>query len=273
MIRVEKETTPHTLTNPNASPYPTLIAHRGAGKEAPENTLTAFRYGSQQGFTMFECDVKLSQDQELFLLHDTTLMRTTNGKGSAYEYSWDALSRLDAGSWHSAQYSGEPLARFESLINFILNNHYLLDVEIKPNPGEAYKTGVATASFLQKKIIEYRSQILDLPQPPFLLSSFAPEALQGAKEIAPEIPRALLVNDWSQGEATIFEQISQLSCSGIILNYQIVSSEIIEKVHQMGGFIMVYTANECLQINKLLKMGVDSVITDNMDLYNMDLSL
>ena len=73
-------------------PYPKLIAHRGAGKDAPENTLAAFRLGAQHGYTMFECDVKLSKDKELFLLHDDDLDRTTNGKGLAKVVTWQELS-------------------------------------------------------------------------------------------------------------------------------------------------------------------------------------
>ena len=61
-----------------AWPYPRWIAHRGAGKLAPENTLAAFRQGAQHGYRMFECDVKLSVDGVPFLLHDATLGRTTN---------------------------------------------------------------------------------------------------------------------------------------------------------------------------------------------------
>ena len=60
-------------------PYPRWIAHRGAGKLAPENTLTAFRLGAQHGYRMFECDAKLSADGVPFLMHDATLDRTTNG--------------------------------------------------------------------------------------------------------------------------------------------------------------------------------------------------
>ena len=59
-------------------PYPRWIAHRGAGKLAPENTLAALRLGASHGWRMFECDVKLSADGEPFLLHDATLQRTTN---------------------------------------------------------------------------------------------------------------------------------------------------------------------------------------------------
>lgn len=251
------------------SPYPPLIAHRGAGKVVPENTLAAFRYGSEVGFTMFECDVKLSQDQELFLLHDVTLTRTTNGEGLAKERSWEALSRLDAGSWHSPKYCGEPLARFESLVDFILSNHYQLDIEIKPNPGEAYKTGVAAALFLKNRVAERHAQSRPPLATTFLFSSFEPEALLGAKEAAPEIPRALLVDHLFAGYEAIFEQMNQLSCAGLILNEQIISSEIINRVKQHDNFIMVYTTNEVDRINQLLEMGIDSIITDSMTLKVM----
>jgi len=64
-------------------PYPRWIAHRGAGKLAPENTLAAFRLGAAHGYRAFECDVKLSADGVPFLLHDATLERTTSGRGPA----------------------------------------------------------------------------------------------------------------------------------------------------------------------------------------------
>ena len=89
-------------------PYPFWIAHRGAGKLAPENTLAAFRLGAQHGYRMFECDAKLSADGAVFLLHDATLERTTNGHGVAGELPWHTLSQLDAGGWHSRAYAGEP---------------------------------------------------------------------------------------------------------------------------------------------------------------------
>ena len=66
-----------------AWPYPKWIAHRGAGKLAPENTLAAFELGAKHGYRMFECDAKLSRDGVVFLLHDEHLQRTTNGTGVA----------------------------------------------------------------------------------------------------------------------------------------------------------------------------------------------
>ena len=77
----------------NHWPYPRWIAHRGAGKLAPENTLAAFKLGARHGYRMFECDVKLSSDDVPFLLHDSTLERTTSGHGTAGEQPWSALAR------------------------------------------------------------------------------------------------------------------------------------------------------------------------------------
>src|SRR5213592_2169147 len=99
-------------------PCPFWIAHRGAGRCAPENTLAAFRVGASHGFRAFECDVKLSADGVPFLLHDATLQRTTSGRGTAGDGLWSELSRLDAGGWHSRAYAGEPLASLDAVATF-----------------------------------------------------------------------------------------------------------------------------------------------------------
>ena len=114
-----------------AWPYPKWIAHRGAGKLAPENTLAAFELGAKFGYRMFECDAKLSQDGVTFLLHDAHLERTTNGTGVAGSHDWSHLSQLDAGSWHSKTYAGTTLPTLESIAQFCLAHDYFLNIEIK----------------------------------------------------------------------------------------------------------------------------------------------
>ena len=125
-------------------PYPRWIAHRGAGRLAPENTLAAFRYGAALGYRMAECDVKLSADGVPFLLHDATLTRTTRGLSDlagpaaspvAGDHGWATLAQLDAGSWHSRAYAGEPLPTLANLARYLQANGLLLNIEIKPTPG------------------------------------------------------------------------------------------------------------------------------------------
>ena len=103
---------------PGDWPYPRIVAHRGAGKVAPENTLAALRLGHAHGHRMAEFDVKLSADGVAFLLHDATLERTTDGSGRADGQTWRELAQLDAGTWHSPAYAGEPLPTLAAVARF-----------------------------------------------------------------------------------------------------------------------------------------------------------
>ena len=122
-------------------PYPRWIAHRGAGKLAPENTLAAFRLGASQGYR--------SSDDTPFLLHDDTLQRTTNaraviGAGQsavAGDHPWGVLAQLDAGRWHSRGYAGEPIPSFANIARYCIRNGLMLNIEIKPTSGTALHTG------------------------------------------------------------------------------------------------------------------------------------
>ena len=136
------------MTAPDPSwPFPFWIAHRGAGKLAPENTMAAFRLGAEHGYRAFECDVKLSADGVPFLLHDATLDRTTASRGLAGARTWSELSRLDAGGWHSRAYAGEPPASLDALTTWLHANHFALDLEIKPSPGEERRTGEVVGAY------------------------------------------------------------------------------------------------------------------------------
>ena len=170
----------------DAWPYPFWIAHRGAGRLAPENTLAAFRLGAEHGWRMFECDVKLSADGVPFLLHDTALDRTTSGHGTAGEQGWSALARLDAGGWHSRRYAGEPLPTLENLARWCLANGHQLDIEIKPTPGLEEHTG--------RVVAELSAHLWQRATTPPLLTSFRPESLLGALQAAPQLPRGLLLD-------------------------------------------------------------------------------
>ncbi|NCZ28766.1 MAG: hypothetical protein EBX70_03555 [Betaproteobacteria bacterium] len=101
-------------------PYPRIIAHRGAGKLAPENTLAAMQVALQHRQKMVEFDVKLSADDVAVLMHDANLDRTTNGIGPIRQFNWAELARLDAGSWHSEAFAGEPIPRLDSALAWLL---------------------------------------------------------------------------------------------------------------------------------------------------------
>jgi glycerophosphoryl diester phosphodiesterase len=237
--------------------YPRWIAHRGAGKLAPENTLAAFRLGAEHGYRMFECDAKLSADGVVFLMHDATLERTTNGQGIGGDLHWHDLSQLDAGSWHSRTYAGETLPTLETLVQFCLANSYLLNIEIKPTPGTEAATGEAVARLA--------SRLWAGAAVPPLLTSFQPEALAAAQQTSPELPRGLLVDTLWTGW---FEKAQELGCVAVVANYALWDAATVAQVHGAGMRCLSYTVNDDWAANHLLALGTDGIITDRVDLFS-----
>ncbi len=91
---------------------PVCIAHRGASKEMPENTVAAFRRAIEQKADAIELDVRATKDGTLVCMHDKTLDRTTSGSGPVEEITFEELRKLDAGSWHSEETAGERVPTF-----------------------------------------------------------------------------------------------------------------------------------------------------------------
>ena len=240
-----------------AWPYPRWIAHRGAGKLAPENTLAAFRLGAEHGYRMFECDAKLSADGVVFLMHDATLERTTNGHGIGGDLPWHALSQLDAGSWHSRTFVGEALPTLEALARFCLANSYLLNIEIKPTPGTEAATGEVVARLA--------ARLWAGAAIPPLLTSFQPGALAAAQYTVPELPRGLLVDTLWDGW---LEKAQELNCVAVVANFALWDAASVAQVHGAGMRCLSYTVNDDWAAQHLLTLGTDGIITDRVDLFS-----
>ena len=238
-------------------PLPLWIAHRGAGKLAPENTLAAFRVGASHGYRAFECDVKLSADGVPFLLHDARLDRTTPERGVAGERDWAELSRIDAGGWHSRPYAGEPIPSLEAVARYVRRNGFALNIEVKPTPGFEHTTGHAVAEACLRLWHEAAA--------PPLLSSFRPDALQGARDAAPGLPRALLVDTAWTGW---FEMAQALECVAVVTNYNLMDAALIARLHGAGLRALCYTVNDPAEARRLVALGIDGIITDAVDRFS-----
>jgi len=234
-------------------PYPRLFAHRGGGSLAPENTLAAIRVGQSLGYRAHEFDVKLSKDAISMLLHDSTLERTTTGKGRAADFPWADLVKLDAGAWHSEPFRGERLASFEEAAKLLRSKGTAANVEIKPTPGFERETGTQVAR---------EAQLLwkgaDVPP---LLSSFSFEALMAAKQAAPDLARGWLANeltpeDWGRLEA--------LEAVSFHTDHKKLEVAAIPKLKERGYRVMVYTVNDVATAKRLFDAGVDGMFTDNL---------
>jgi len=239
-----------------AWPYPRWIAHRGAGKLAPENTLAAFRAGAAHGYRMFECDAKLSADGVVFLMHDAELERTTSGRGTGGDQPWSALSQLDAGGWHSRAFAGEPLPTLAHVAAFCLASGHFLNIEIKPTPGVERRTGEAVAT-------EAARLWAGAGVPP-LLSSFKPESLDGARACVPDLPRALLLDTLWAGW---LDAALQLGCVAIVCNHVLWTADTVAQVQAAGLRTLSYTVNDPVAAERLVALGTDGIITDRVDLF------
>lgn len=239
-------------------PYPKTIAHRGAGKLAPENTLAAIRHGVSLGYRAAEIDVKLSGDGTLLLMHDDTTNRCSDGRGRVAAKTWHQLALLDAGSWHSKAFAGEPIPTYWRVANYCIANGVQLNTEIKPCIGRERETGAAVALETRALFCEPAHAAL-MP----LLSSFSTDALLAARDAAPEFARAHLFDnplptDW-------LARCKAVGAIAMDAHWRTLTEEIVAAAHASGLRVACYTCNELADAERLWAWGVDSVITDAVD--------
>ncbi|MFT0532371.1 glycerophosphodiester phosphodiesterase [Castellaniella hirudinis] len=236
-------------------PWPALIAHRGGGRLAPENTLAALRTGVAHGYKMAEYDAKLSQDGLVFLLHDDQVDRTSDGHGLASQLSWAALAALDFGSWHGPDFAGEPAPALTAVARYTQAHGMHSNIEIKPVTGHDAATGQAVARAAARL---WAGAAL-----PPLLSSFSETALEAARTAAPGLPRALLIEgpvptDWRARQLG-------LGCIGLNIDTRHADQALVRDVLDQGATLAVWTVNDPARARELLDWGCQAIFTDALD--------
>jgi len=243
-------------------PYPKVLAHRGGGTLAPENTLAGIRCGFAHGFCAIEFDVMLSSDGVPILMHDDVLGRTVAGRGAISALTAEQLLQKDAGAWFGPQFAGERIPAFSEVIAFCKRNGIWMNVEIKPVPGFERETGRVAAKMVQDLFqheILGRAATAALP----LLSSFSFDALQAAQRQAPEIPRGFLIDqippDWQS-------KLEELGAVALHTNQKHLTPALVQAVKAAGYGLFCYTVNEAARAREILAWGVDAFCTDRIDI-------
>ena len=241
--------------------YPSrLVAHRGGGVLAPENTLAGMREAKRWGYAAVEFDVMLSRDEAPVLMHDDTLDRTTNGFGAVPGLSAKELAGLDAGSWRDARFAGEPVPGLEAAGRLCRELGLFANVEIKPYaPG-----GETVARQTGSLVAERCADIWDGDFGGLLISSFAPAALAAAHAIAPELPRAYLFDavplNWR-------DELARLECVALHCNAAKLDAATAAAIKSDGYGLMCWTVNDRDVADRLFNWGVDAICTDQLDLF------
>lgn len=243
-------------------PYPRVLAHRGGGSLAPENTRAAMEISLRHGYRAVEFDVMLSSDEVPVLMHDNAFGRTVAGCGVVSMTRATELATLDAGSWYGAAFAGQMVPTYVEIVQFCRAHGIFMNVEIKPAPGFERRTGEVVAA-LSRQI--YQDARVDELRP--LFSSFSSAALAAAALTAPEFARGHLFErvpaDWEA-------QLAQLECISLHCNQQFLDAPTVQRAANAGRGVFCYTVNTIERARELVAWGVDAFCTDRIDLIAPD---
>jgi glycerophosphoryl diester phosphodiesterase len=243
------------MAMPPRWPFAAVLAHRCGGALAPENTIAGLAAASGAGCGGVEFDVMLTGGGSPVLIHDETLERTTNGHGRVCETPDEVLGQLDAGMGFDLRFVGEPIPTLEGAAERCLQLGLWANVEIKPSAG----LDEATARVVVPRTRQLWARAAQTP----LLSSFSGRALEIAAELAPELPRGLLVEsvpaDWEA-------RCRRIAAVALHVQARRLDRELVAAVRAAGLWVVTYTVNDPERAQMLFSWGVDCVITDRPDL-------
>lgn len=233
-------------------PKPAVIAHRGASAYAPENTLSAFELAVKQEADAIELDVRLSADGHIIVIHDNTVNRTTNGKGMVSDLSLAALKELDAGSVYDDAFHGEKIPTLAEVFETV-GKKIFINVELK---NETIFSGELTEKVAQcVREHNMASRVL--------FSSYNLFALRQIDKLLPETSKGLLPNKGLSGFMVRTWLRELIPYQSVHIPSQYVTQGIIDNVHRQGRRLLAYTVNHPADIQRLIKLGIDGIFTDD----------
>lgn len=236
---------------------PLLIAHRGASREAPENTLAAFNLAWQQGADGIEADFRLTGDGRVVCLHDATTGRTAGVDMGVAEASCDELQRLDVGGWKGASWQGERIPSLEEVLTLLPSGKWLF-IELKSGP----------------EIIIPLQRILTaggVPAEQLRLLAFDSQLVACLKEQLPGIRVCLNVDyrwslrtrSWSPSREEILATLERSRADGLSSRaHPLLDAQFVAELHRSGKEVHVWTVDSARTAGHYQGMGVDSIMTN-----------
>jgi glycerophosphoryl diester phosphodiesterase len=221
-----------------------ITAHRGASGLAPENTLASVKKAMEIGAQFSEIDVHLTKDEKIVLLHDVTLERTTNDSGAVYSKTLQELKMLDAGKWFGEDFNGEPIPTLKEVLTLV-SGRMKLNIEIKISGNEPN---------IAKKVVQLINQENFAKQ--CIVTSFDEATVRKVKQIDEKIVTGLIIG--GEYKSDPFDGDWEI----ISTNYKNVDSQFMDKARQAKKFVHVWTVNETAEMERLIELKVDGIITN-----------
>lgn len=235
-----------------------IIAHRGANKAAPQNTIPAFRAALEMKCDGFENDVHLTKDGHIVVCHNYQIDATSNGTGTIKDMTFDELRSYDFGSYFDESFKGVKIPELKEFLE-VAKGVEIIDIEIKPPLDH-------NLMIVQKTLEEVeRFGLTDK----LLISSFSDEVLLEVKRLNDAVPTGLLYDPTSEIIDKIFDDpfsfAESLGCSALHPVYFYADDDYIKEAHKRGMQVNAWTCNSETLVNSLLDFGCDGLITDVPD--------
>src|SRR3989338_187022 len=229
-----------------------IVGHRGAIGLAPENTLKAFKIGCGSNVEVVECDIKMSKDKKLIVIHDNTLDRTTNGEGWVRDFTLEELKKLDAGD-------GETIPTLDEVINLVMDYNKKLIIEIK---GESWEVVKETTAHL----IEYLK--CNKYSDKFIIHSFWHAAVKLIKEKYPQIKTSVIMMLGLPPQKMI-ALIESANADGAAIAYDYISPELVRLAKEKNLFLDAWVLDYETTFNRLKEIGVNGLITNHPGKFSL----
>lgn len=227
-----------------------LFGHRGAAGEAPENTLGGFAYAWEIGVRAFELDIHLSKDEQLVVIHDPTLERTTDGIGLVSDYTASELSSLNAACRFPGWPNREGVPSLQSLLARYYAGIRRWQLEIKTDASERLEV---VCTILARQIANFDLGVR------VTVTSFDPAALDIMQRTDAH-QRLGLIRKPVQMED--IDLARTLGCSELCVPVESGSAPLVSGAHEAGLEVTGWLGNNSTQMERLLAWGVDAITTD-----------
>jgi glycerophosphoryl diester phosphodiesterase len=246
--------------NPWLRPHrPLSAAHRGYSTRFPENTLRAYRQAIELGVDMIECDVNLTRDGQLVMMHDATLDRTTTGAGRVSGLTLEEIQRLDAGVKFSREFAGERVPTTEETLRLFKEAGIYSCIEVK---GADVAEAKRIAELLLDLLIQH--QMLDTA----FMSSYKHDALRVAQAKCSELLLApeRLPDDAPPDAPDAVRQAQSFSAPVLQHQYTVLSAEVVTALHANNIAVWSWSTNDEASLIFSADLGADAVMGDDVRL-------
>lgn len=226
-----------------------IFAHRGSAGTHPENTMAAFNEAFKVGADGIELDVQLTKDNQLVVIHDATVDRTTNGKGKVRDFNLQELQKLSAGAWFSSKYKHEKIPTLTEVLEWMADKDLLLNIELK------YPT--SDLNHFEEKVLQdiktfnFENRVI--------ISSFNHDGLKKVKQLNPRLECGILYlkrlhEPWNYAKTIGAQAIHPI--------WKVTDEEIIKQAVKNDITVRVFTVNKKKHLIHFIKIACPAIITD-----------